>query len=300
MLRYIMAAQALRAFSINGTTKRLYRAIGNRVGGRARTQGLPSHYLSRADDNLSRLEAAGGIRDGMKVMEIGTGWAHWEALFVRSFYEVEAKLMDVWDNRQFGGFHRFATELLAKLDETKRTEQQKERARETLSRVIQCQSFPEVYDLLGFDYVIGVDEAYSSVPDGTLDVIFSSDVLEHVPASAVPDMLTQHYRMLKTGGVCSHQVVPSDHLCIYDKAVNNKNYLRYGDKSWNLFFANDVQYINRLQMSEWTGMYAAAGFSVDSTVVARVDISDLNIASKFRQLPDTDLPVTVFHLLARK
>src|SRR4051812_5078137 len=117
MLRYILAAQALRLFSLNAATKRLYRALGNRIGGRGRKRGLPGHYLSRADGNLAQLERAGGIRDGLQLMEIGTGWAHWEALFVRCFYDVRVVLMDVWDNRQFGGFLAYAAELERRLDE---------------------------------------------------------------------------------------------------------------------------------------------------------------------------------------
>lgn len=300
MLRYVLAATALRAFSLNGGTKRLYRAMGNKLGGKTREQGLPSHYLTRADQNLTQLERAGGIRDGMKVMEIGTGWAHWEALFVRCFYNVQVTLMDVWDNRQFGGFKTYAAELARRLDETSRTEEQKERARDVLESVADCTSFEEVYELLGFRYVIGVDNVYATIGDGELDAIFSSDVLEHVPASSLPQMIAEHFRMLKPGGVCSHQVVPSDHLCIYDKRVNNKNYLRFGDASWNLFFANDVQYINRIQMSEWYEMYDKAGFEVDCQPTATVDVSGLKIADKFKKLPATDLAITVFHLIARK
>jgi hypothetical protein len=300
MLRYVLAAQALRAFSLTSGTKKLYRAIGNKRGGKIRARGLPSHYLSRADQNLTQLEAAGGIADGMKVMEIGTGWAHWEALFVRCFYKVEVTLMDVWDNRQFDGFKTYAAELRRRLDETQRTEAQKERARDVLEAVAECTSFEQVYELLGFRYVIGVDTIYKTIGDGELDAIFSSDVLEHVPAESLPEMVAQHMRMLKPGGVCSHQVVPSDHLCIYDKQVNNKNYLRYGEGTWNLFFANDVQYINRIQMSEWAALYEKAGFEVDCRPTASVDISGLKVAGKFKTLPASDLGITVFHLIARK
>ncbi|MFY7744445.1 MAG: hypothetical protein ACOVQY_03415 [Erythrobacter sp.] len=42
--------------------------------------------MTRADQNLAFIEQHGGIRDGMKVLELGTGWVHWEALFLRAFY----------------------------------------------------------------------------------------------------------------------------------------------------------------------------------------------------------------------
>ncbi|OSI72448.1 hypothetical protein BSZ22_08215 [Bradyrhizobium canariense] len=300
MLRYVLAAQALKAFSLNSATKRLYRTLGNRLGGRARGKGLPAHYLSRADRNLAQLERVGAIRDGLRIMEIGTGWVHWEALFVRCFYEVDVVLMDVWDNRQFGGFKAYAAELCRRLDETLRSADQKLRARELLRSIAQCTCFDEVYDLLGFRYILGVENAYGAIGDGELDAIFSSDVLEHVPATTIPQMSKEHIRILKPGGVSFHQVVPSDHLCIYDHQVNSKNYLRYSDAAWNLFFANDVQYVNRIQMSEWARLFEEAGFEVECRPTASVDVSSLKIADRFSRLPPSDLGVTVFHLMARK
>ena len=300
MLQYVLAAQALKVFSLNGTTKRLYRTLGNTLGGRARERGMPAHYLARADQNLAQLERVGAIRDGLRLMEIGTGWVHWEALFLRCFYDVNVVLMDVWDNRQFGGFKAYAAELGRRLDETQRREDQKRRARDVLENVAKCTSFDEVYDLLGFRYVIGVENAYASIGDDELDGIFSSDVLEHIPASAIPQMCREHFRMLKPGAVSSHQVVPSDHLTIYDKQVNGKNYLRYDDTVWNLFFANDVQYVNRIQMSEWAHLLEEVGFEVECRPTACVDVSSLKIANRFKQLPPSDLGVTVFHLMGRK
>jgi Methyltransferase domain len=136
-----------------------------------------------------------------------------------------------------GGFRAYAAELGRRLDETQRSEDEKRRARDVLGSVAGCTSFDEVYDLLGFRYVVGVENAYAAIGDGELDAIFSSDVLEHIPTSAIPLMCREHFRMLKPGGVSAHQVVPSDHLTIYDKHVNSKNYLRYDDAVWRLFFA---------------------------------------------------------------
>lgn len=300
MLRYFLAAQALRVFSINATTKRLYRSLGNVVGSRNRARGLPPHYLTRANSNLRILEERGLIRDGANVMEIGTGWAHWEALFVRCFYNVTTVAMDVWDNRQFSGFMRFAQELKVRLGELGRPDEQVERARRVLDKVESCKSFDEVYQALSFRYALGVEEAYNSVPDGTLDLIFSSDVLEHVPADQTQDMLRQHYRMLKPGGATAHQIVMTDHLRIYDRSVHPKNYLRYNETAWRLWFANDVQYINRLQMGQWRELFAASGFDVEAIIRDRVDLSGMRLAKRFAETAEQDSDVAVVSMIGRK
>lgn len=300
MLRYFLAAQALRAFSINEGTRKLYRKVGNVVGGRKRAAGLPDHYLTRADGNLRIVEERGLIRDGMRVMEIGTGWAHWEALFVRCFYDVEAVLMDVWDNRQFGGFLRYASELQERLPDLGRPAAQTNKAHKVLDRVLACSSFEEVYDALSFRYALGVEEAYRNVADGSLDLIFSSDVLEHVPASQARPMLEQHHRMLKPGGATAHQIVMTDHLCIYDRKVHPKNYLRYGDRTWGLLYANEVQYINRLQMSDWQQDFEAAGLEVETIVRTKADLTGMRIAKQFAHLDREVLEVAVVSMIGRK
>ena len=111
MLKYQLAAIALKAFSLNSATRKAYRWIGNRVGGKARSQWIKPSYLQRAHENLRFIEQRGAIADGMQLVELGTGWVHWESLFTRMFYDVKITLFDVWDNRQFGGFIHHAQQL---------------------------------------------------------------------------------------------------------------------------------------------------------------------------------------------
>ena len=299
-MRYFLAAQALRAFSISQTTKGIYRKLGNAVGSRGRARGLPSHYLRRANENLRILEERQLIWDGAEAMEIGTGWAHWEALFTRCFYDVSVIAMDVWDNRQFSGFMRFASELKERLGELGRTAKQVSRATKILEKVAVCESFDDVYRELSFRYVLGAEEAYKSVPTETLDLIFSSDVLEHVPTSQVKSMLDEHYRMLRPGGVSGHQIVLTDHLRIYDRSVHPKNYLKFSERTWNLFYANDVQYINRLQMNNWSDLIKRQGFELETIVRDRVDLSGISISEQFRTPAVEDLDVAVVNMIAHK
>ena len=47
------------------------------------------------------------VHHGDRILELGTGWLHWEALTLRLFYDIEAVLFDVWDNRQLGGLKNY-------------------------------------------------------------------------------------------------------------------------------------------------------------------------------------------------
>lgn len=301
MLKYFAAAQALRLASSGPATKKLYRRIGNILGGRRRGRGLPAHYIQRAHDNLARIEARGGIANGMAMMELGTGWAHWEALFTRLFYDVDVILFDVWDNRQFEGFQAYARELRQRLRrDVDRPAAALDRAEALLDKVVAAPDFETVYRLMNFRYMVEADGSLAAIPDASLDLIVSSDVLEHVSAAAVPGLIAEMRRILKPGGIAAHRIVPFDHLKIYDKSAHDKQYLRFSDEKWNAWFANDVQYQNRIQHSEWLAMVEAGGFVVETAdMLMGQPIDGLPIAPRFAHLPETDWAAINSYIVAR-
>lgn len=302
MLTYRATAFALKAFSINGVTKSAYRVIGNMVGGKRRASGVQSHYLERADQNLAYIEQHGGISDGMRVLELGTGWVHWEALFLRAFYDVEAIVFDVWDNRQFDGFLTHVNALKAALPNlTDRGAERTAKANALLDRVARCSNFEEAYGILGFTYLLAPDGSLDSIPSGSLDLVFSSDVMEHIPNASLPTLAASLGRVVRPGGLIAQQIVPSDHLCIYAKDAHRKAYLQYSDAEWSRWFENDVQYQNRWQQSDFRTLFKNAGLEVlAEAIIGRVDTTNLKIAQRWANYSRDDLDATVTRMLVRR
>jgi SAM-dependent methyltransferase len=301
MLTYRATALALKAFSLNTATKTAYRKIGNVIGGKRRAGGVQSHYLQRADQNLAFIEEHGGIRDGMKVLELGTGWVHWEALFLRAFYEVEATVFDVWDNRQFDGFLTHVHALRAALPTlTDRGAERRARAEALLDRVARTNSFDEAYAILGFTYLLSPDGSLDALGDDSLDLVFSSDVMEHIPDESLPVLAASLARVVRPGGLVAQQIVPSDHLCIYAKKAHRKAYLQYSDSEWARWFENDVQYQNRWQQCDFRELFKRAGFEIVSeAIIDRADTSGLRIAPRWSGYPREELDATVTRMLVR-
>jgi SAM-dependent methyltransferase len=287
MLRYVLAAQALRAASVSPS---LYRKLGNRFSGRAKS--VERHYVERADANLGFIESLECIRDGMTVLELGTGWVHWEALFSSLFHDVRFILFDVWDNRQFTGFLRYASHLKDNLPRKSR------RASALLPQILECQSFDEVYSLLGWIYIVEPSGSLDRIPDGSLDLVISSDVLEHIPPIGLKQLVSDLRRVLRPNGVCAAQIVQEDHLRIYDRSVHPKNYLRYSDLQWNALFNNRVQYINRLQHSDYLKMLSRDFDILADEVVARSEIP-FRVADRFSSYSQHDLGAGVTRIAAR-
>src|SRR5262245_14725895 len=156
MLRYLLTAAALKAFSATPSTKRLYRGLGNSLGSTRRARaGLPQPYIDRARGIVETVRRLDLVRRGDRLLELGTGWLHWESTVLRLFFDVEVTLFDVWDNRQFGPLQRYFHDFAAVVDrEIPMTPAEGRRVHDLLDRLARTRDFDEAYALLGHRYVV--------------------------------------------------------------------------------------------------------------------------------------------------
>ena len=94
------------------------------------------------------------IKNGDRILELGTGWLHWEALTVRLFYDVEAVAFDVSDNRQLCGLKNYLRQLRSLLHGFDLSPTEIGRAESIINNVLEVDSFNELYRLLDFKYVV--------------------------------------------------------------------------------------------------------------------------------------------------
>lgn len=264
MLKYFAVAGALKIFSCSGPTRKLYRFLGNTVGARKRSQrGLPELYRDRAKRIPGVFEKYGIPEKGARALELGTGWLHWESTVLRLFYDARFTLFDVWDCRQFPAFRAYFSEFRNVLDNEMNIDPAKHQwARELLDKILAVGSFGELYDLLGFEYVVEPTGTLRTLDSDAYDVCFSCNVFEHIDRRIIAEYIVDLYHRLKPGGYSFQTIDMTDHLAHYDPGVCEKNYLRYSDAVWKLFFENPLQYFNRIQRSEWLSLFDQAGFEL--------------------------------------
>jgi hypothetical protein len=297
MLRYMLAASALKAFSLNATTRGLYRRLGNELGARRRAANLDlSTYVSRGDLLVELIRKYLAAQEDQHLLEIGTGWMHWFALYVRLFLKAEIATFDVWDNRQFdalkSAFERLEPILIER--DAPRT------VRENLRAILFANDFADLYRRLNLSYVIGSDGSLAAFADNSCNCIFSLHVLEHVTRESVKRLCAEIYRLLVPGGFSIHQIGIDDHLSHYDPTCSPKQYLRYSDRTWKLLFENSVQYINRLQMSDWLKAFCATGFLVRETLPIYANLSGLRINPLYDGYEEGDLACRNLTLVLQK
>ena len=282
MLKYVTVALGLKAFSSCSLGERWYRRLGNRLGGasRARTE-MPAYYLERVQRMLDLVGRLKIIEDGSRVLELGTGWVHWEALSTRLFYEIEATLFDVWDNRQLPALQSYLTQLICQLDQLRSVSGERlSRARSLATELSHVENFEQLYERLNFRYHLEPTGSLSGIEADSYDVVVSAGVFEHLPKEQVPGYIRDSFRLLKPGAFAVHSINTTDHLYLYDRTANPKQYLSYSDTTWRLLFQNKIQYINRLQRDEWMKIFSDAGFELVEEQCSRCNLGELRICAQ--------------------
>ena len=297
MIRYVLTALALKAFSTSSASRRIYRFLGNLVGERKRiASGNLDSYIARGNLFVELCRRSNAVRDGYRLLELGTGWMHWYSLYLRLFFELRVTMLDIWDNRQF----RALQAMFVRLENALYHDDTPPLIRRNLHLLLECSSFTEIYAKFGLEYVIEPHGALNQLRDQLFDCIFSFHVLEHVSARNVDNLIRDIYSMTKPGSYTIHQIGIDDHVAHHDRSASHKQYLRYSEHTWKALFENKVQYFNRLQMSDWMDAFSRNGFILEERIVKETDISGLKISSRFLGYTAQDLACTNLTLVYRK
>ncbi len=302
MFKYMMYVNAARLFSLSPQTLRLYRFLGNILLERQRIHaGLPKKYVDRARLLYEICQRHSIAPVGGKVLEVGTGWVHWEGMIIRLLYDVELTLFDVWDNRLWNAFKQYFEQFDKVVDqELQLSPAQTERVHQLLHKILQADSFTAVYELLGSQYIINPSGTLKQFRDASFDVIISCDVLEHVDRRILPGFIQDFYRVLKPNGYIFHQIDIADHFAYFAPSASRKNYYKYSDKTWERHFENKVQYFNRVQRPEWLDLFRGAGFELVEENLLSENIRTREIDNKYKSLSKQDLECMTMRVLYKK
>lgn len=302
MIRYNLTALALKGFSCCKPARSFYRGLGNWLGARRRTVGkMPSYYFERAQRNVTWCLKYRPLKADDLVLELGTGWVHWEALTLRLFFDFQAVLYDVWDNRQLSALKSFVLQLEERFGQKGFLEGcDFDRARSLIRKIEDADTFDDLYGILGFRYVLDPTGLMECLPRDTFCLAISAGVLEHIPAATAPQFVSNMASLLVKDGLGIHGINISDHLSMYDSSANPKQYLTYSESQWKRWFENDVQYFNRIQRSDWLRMFDLAGFALLEEGGSRADVTGLRVHPQYHRLGREDVECTTLVLVVRR
>jgi len=150
----------------------------------------------------------------------------------------------------------------------------------------------------GGHYLTGGLAAFTELPAGSIDSIFSHAVLEHIRRAEFDTLMRESFRVLRPGGVASHWVDLQDHLS------GGLQSLRFAPALWeHPLFAGSGFYTNRLRHREICDKARAAGFVVSVPSQVRwpsLPLSRDRLHPAFREFPDRELDIRAFTLVLQK
>jgi hypothetical protein len=124
------------------------------------------------------------------------------------------------------------------------------------------------------EYRMPCDAATTMLPAGTVDYVFSANVLEHVPKPTIAAIFTEAHRLLRSGGLMYHHINPGDHFA-QDTRITTANFLRYSSLTWYLLGGSGVAYHNRLRGADYIRMIEKANFKI-LEMYSNTDVRALN------------------------
>ena len=154
------------------------------------------------------------------------------------------------------------------------------------------------------DYRAPADAADPGLDEGSVDIVFSNSVLEHVPPDAIDRIHRGTLRLLRPGGVAFHSVNCGDHYAYADPKIHQLHYLQFSDREW-AFWNNRFLYQNRLRAHQLVDAAREAGFDiVHDTSHARPQrleqLRAMTIASEFAGFTPEQLCITTVDFIGRK
>ncbi|MFT3912885.1 MAG: class I SAM-dependent methyltransferase [Anaeromyxobacteraceae bacterium] len=242
-----------------------------------------SYALRVYREHLGR---AGAGRKVRSVLELGPGDTAFSAVIGRALGVERSVLVDA------GAFASRDVELYREL--ARHLEEQGSGRVDLLD----ARTLEDVLAACGATYLVSGLESLRQVESGSVDLVFSQAVLEHVPRAEFDAMMGELRRVLRPDGVASHRVDLQDHL---GGGLAN---LRFSSALWEAdgFARRSGFYTNRLRFSEHLRAYDRAGFEATLLRVDRFERPALAPGAVHADLGDftaEELSVSGFDVLLR-
>ena len=122
-------------------------------------------------------------------------------------------------------------------------------------------SFADLAEKYRIDYRAPGDARATGLPNQSLDLIYSTATLEHIPPAEIIAILGEARRILKPGGRLCFTIDYHDHFASSDKAIGYFNFYQYSTAEWKRY-NTPLHFQNRLRHSDYTRIFEDAGWTI--------------------------------------
>jgi hypothetical protein len=222
---------------------------------------------------------------GASVVEIGTGWQGTAALTLYLFGVGTQHTYDTKAHLRWELLKKLAQVALTHSDElSEASGLPKDSITWRLGALLKATSLTEALSVMNVVYHAPADAASTGLPDHSIDIVVSQDVLEHIPPPLL-EAITRETVRISNGRIC-HSIGLHDHL-----SDNPVNFLKYPEWWWRLICGNSLSYHNRMRAPQFLDLFARHGLKV-TWMHKESDLSALKairVDKSFSHLPPEDL-----------
>ncbi|MCB9587425.1 MAG: class I SAM-dependent methyltransferase [Polyangiaceae bacterium] len=162
----------------------------------------------------------------------------------------------------------------------------------------------ELREVYGIDYIAPGDARDVDMADGSIDMVITTNTLEHIPRADIAKILKECYRLLRVDGVLSQVIDYSDHYSHGDGKLNDYSFLAHSERVWKRFNPPD-HYQNRLRHVDYRKLIEEAGFNIEidrprQPTNAEELLAQVKLDKSFASYPLEDILPTAGHFVAFK
>jgi SAM-dependent methyltransferase len=220
-----------------------------------------------------------GLPSDAVVLELGVGDSLASALIARAHGADKIYLVDV------GRFARLDVDFYKSLARSLSAQGL------NVPDIESAESIAQMLETCHAEYLTNGLRSLKSIPNSSIDLIWSQAVLEHVRKAQFAATMDELHRILKPSGRASHVIDFKDHLA---EALNN---LRFSEKVWeSTIFANSGFYTNRIQAPRMLNIFEHCGYrNLEVSKEWRWSVLPTPrpvLHRSFREMPESDLLIS--------
>ena len=265
--------------------------------------------LGRAYELVEMIHESGRFIEGAECLEIGTGWHPFVPMVLSlagakrvTTIDVNPWLTEAYVRATWSSLRDHIPEIAARCGLPEIEIRHRYGAGSKASTGLQ-----EFLKRLRIEYRYPGDARVTGFPKDSVDVVVSSNVLEHIPRELQVEIHAETRRILRPGGVAAHRFNPQDHFATVDKTITHANFLQYTSEEWHWYGGSGLAYHNRLRAPDYRNLFEAAGLKlevcrerIDQRSLKAIESGDLKIADEFAVYSPEELAVDYMWIVCRK
>lgn len=259
---------------------------------------------------LKALIKSGTTIAEQRAVEIGTGWAPTIPILFWLFRQKECDTYDiskilapslVVEAASQLANHAISQELLVDDQRRQEVEERKQSLKVLIARGAKGD---EILKYCNIRYHAPANAAKTNLANESVDVVYSSTVLEHIPEPEIDRLFNESLRILRPGGHMVHLIDMNDHFTYNDQSISSINFLQFSEQSFKKYNSKFL-YQNRLRASKWRQIITDRGFEIvywqpntNQEVLKR--LSSFQLSEEFARMETNDLCTTSVYVVAKR